>query len=270
MKKRHRVAAAAGVDRQLDRRRFLLGGAAAALVAACSSKASKGGSGPAATTASSPPLTTLSPTPSTTAVAGGPAKFVRSGPASSRAVALTFHGSGDLTLAHALLDAAKRSNAPITVFAVGQWLDQNPSITQAIQAGGHELANHTYTHPALASVSRTTLASEITRCRDVLARESGSGGRWFRPSGVDVPTQAMLDEAGTAGYPVVVGYDIDPLDYQDPGSAAVLARIKERLHPGAIVSLHTGHSGTVDAFQPIVEAVRAAGLQPVLLHNLLP
>jgi peptidoglycan/xylan/chitin deacetylase (PgdA/CDA1 family) len=155
------------------------------------------------------------------------------------------------------------------VFAVGQWLVANPSMATTIRSAGHELANHTYSHPALRSVSRSSLVSEITRCRDVLAEETGTGGRWFRPSGTDVPTQAMLDEAGAAGYPVVVGYDVDPLDYQDPGAALILQRVKAGLHPGAIVSLHTGHPGTVEAFEPVVAAIRAAGLEPVLLRDLL-
>lgn len=253
----------------IDRRRFLLGGASVAVLAACASKGASKSAAPSTTVEPPPPPAPATEAPTTTSAPTGPARFVKSGPAATNAVALTFHGSGDLALAHALLDAATRASAPITVFAVGQWLADNPSITEAIRSGGHELANHTYTHPALASVNRSTLASEITRCRDVLARETGSGGRWFRPSGVETPTPAMLEEAGAAGYPVVVGYDIDPLDYQDPGASAVLSRVKEHLHPGAIVSLHTGHAGTVEAFEPMVAAIRAAGLKPVLVHDLV-
>jgi peptidoglycan/xylan/chitin deacetylase (PgdA/CDA1 family) len=164
---------------------------------------------------------------------------------------------------------AKRTATPITVFAVGQWLDENPSMAGRIGGAGHELANHTYTHPSLGAVDRAGVAREITRCRDVLARLTGSGGRWFRPSGVEVPTELMLAEAGAAGYPTVVGYDVDPRDYEDPGAAAVLTRTTRALHPGAIVSLHTGHAGTVDAFEGMVAGARAVGLEPVVLSRLL-
>lgn len=253
----------------LSRRKVLLGGVAAALLSACNNARKALAGAPASSSTPTPPTT--SPRPATTVapvVPIGPARFIQSGP-KRKAVALTFHGSGDLDLAQRLLDGAKRARAPITVFAVGQWLEANPQMATAIQAAGHELANHTYTHPALKGVSRAALVREITNCRDVLKRETGSAGRWFRPSGTDIPTQAMLDEAGAAGYPVVVGYDIDPFDYQDPGAPAVLQRVKAALHPGAIVSLHTGHTGTVEAFEPVVAAVRAAGLEPVLLRDLL-
>lgn len=197
------------------------------------------------------------------------ARFVPSGPTTSAAVALTFHGSGDVGLLHALLDAAHAADAPITVFAVGSWLDANPDIAHTILAAGHEIANHTYTHPVLPRLDRQGIADEITRCRDALRTHAGEPGRWFRPSGTPTPTATMLDEAARAGYSTIVGYDIDPLDYQDPGADLVLRRVSAALHPGAIISLHTGHAGTVHAFEPMVNAVRARGLRPVRVHELL-
>ncbi|MFN2608746.1 MAG: polysaccharide deacetylase family protein [Acidimicrobiales bacterium] len=255
----------------LSRRRFLLAAGSAAALAACARTGRHTASPPSASAggpAAAGPVPTSTP-PATVPVARGPARFVHSGPTTGGQMALTFHGSGDVGVVTALLDVARRVRAPITVFAVGQWLEANPAMADRLRADGHELANHTYTHPALASVDRAGVASEITRCRDVLARLSGSGGRWFRPSGVDVPTSLMLEEAGSAGYGTVVGYDIDPLDYTDPGAAAVLSRTRAKLHAGAIVSLHTGHQGTVDAFEPVVAAVRAAGLEPVVVSELL-
>jgi peptidoglycan/xylan/chitin deacetylase (PgdA/CDA1 family) len=184
-------------------------------------------------------------------------------------VALTFHGSGDLGLTNALLDQAKSLKAPVTIFAVGTWLAANPSIGQRILGDGNELANHTFTHPDLGSLTGSAVASEIRRCADVLTQVQGNNGRWFRPSGLDRPTPLILQQAGLAGYAVSVGYDVDPLDYEDPGSASVISRVKAGLQPGSIVSLHTGHAGTVQAFEPIVAAVQARGLRPVTVTQLL-
>jgi peptidoglycan/xylan/chitin deacetylase (PgdA/CDA1 family) len=110
---------------------------------------------------------------------------------------------------------------------------------------------------------------EIRRCRAVLERLAGGGGRYFRPSGMTTPTTLVLATAGAAGYPLVVAFDVDPRDYADPGATAVAARVAAGLAPGSIVSLHTGHTGTVSALPHIVTAVRARGLEPVLLHRLL-
>ena len=70
------------------------------------------------------------------------------------------------------------------------------------------------------------------------------------------------------GYPVV-GYDIDPRDYEDPGATAVRDRVDQALHPGAIVSLHTGHRGTVDALDAVLTTIAGRGLAPVTVSTLL-
>ena len=148
-------------------------------------------------------------------------------------------------------------------------MQANPSIARQILAGGHTLGNHTYTHPDLGSLNAAAVADEIQRCATVLDGIEGNNGRWFRPSGIVVPTALILDQAGLAGYPVSVGYDVDPLDYEDPGSSAIVARVTQALRPGSIVSLHTGHAGTVEAFPALVQLIRARNLTPVLIGDLL-
>jgi peptidoglycan/xylan/chitin deacetylase (PgdA/CDA1 family) len=248
-------------------RRAFLGAASAAVLGACS-----------ASRRAAPPAGPAQPNDEVTrepagAVAGtqgtGPATFVAHGPADSDRVAFTFHGSGDPARLHELLAVAARLGVPVTVFAVGSWLDQHPGVAGAILGGGHELANHTYTHPELGRVAAAVVADEIVRCRDALTRHAGAPGAWFRPSGLAVPTPLILEEAGRAGYRTVVGYDIDPLDYQDPPVAAIVDRVTAGLHPGAVVSLHTGHVNTVAAFEPMVAAAHQHRLTPVRVGDLL-
>ena len=240
-------------------RRTFLGVASAAVLGACTTS---GRSAHAAKPASAPVREDGS--------AGRPAAFVAHGPRDSGRVAFTFHGSGELGLLHELLAAAQRAAVPITVFAVGSWLDQHPDVAGTILGAGHELANHTYTHPALGQAKAAVVADEIVRCRDALARHAGSPGTWFRPSGLEVPSALILAEAGRAGYRTVVGYDVDPLDYQDPLPTTIVERVTAGLRAGAVVSLHTGHANTVAAFEPMVAAARRQSLTPVLVRDLLP
>jgi peptidoglycan/xylan/chitin deacetylase (PgdA/CDA1 family) len=202
---------------------------------------------------------------------GSPAAYIPHGPRTSAVVALTFHGSGDPALTDQMLALAASLKAPITVFAVGQWLEQNPGLSGKILAGGHQLANHTYTHPSLGQLGRAAVAREITRCRDVLVAQSQSTGDYFRPSGVaSQPSTLILEEAGQAGYATSVGFDVDPLDYTDPGSSAIVSRVAAGLRPGSIVSLHLGHAGTVAAFDRVVGGIRSRGLAPALVRDVLP
>jgi peptidoglycan/xylan/chitin deacetylase (PgdA/CDA1 family) len=169
-----------------------------------------------------------------------------------------------------MLDMTARLRAPITVFAVGTWLEQHPDLAGRILSAGHELGNHTYTHPSLGRLGTLAVSQEISRCRDVLVSQLGNNGRWFRPSGVESqPSSLILDEAGKAGYPTVVGFDVDPLDYQDPGASAIVSRVSAGVRSGSIVSLHLGHAGTVAAFERIVGVLHSRGLAPVAVRDLL-
>ncbi|MEY2582731.1 MAG: hypothetical protein QOE09_2580, partial [Ilumatobacteraceae bacterium] len=134
---------------------------------------------------------------------------------------------------------------------------------------GHELGNHTKSHKSMLKLSRTAVHDEIVGGGEALVPFIGSIGRWFRPSGTDVPTDLILEEAGSAGYAVSVGYDIDSLDYTEPGANTVIARVKKQLHAGAIVSLHFGHRDTIDAMPTILDLLTIAGLKPVTVSTLL-
>ena len=171
--------------------------------------------------------------------------FVSAGPRDRPQVALTFHVSGDAGLAASLLDLLRVDHVPITAFMVGNWLDANRDLGVRFLDDGHEVANHTYTHPTFPSLDQAAMTSEVVRCRDAITRLTGGGGRFFRPSGTangtDAPAPVVIDVARAAGYQTVVGYDVDPADYQDPGATAVSQRTLASVQPGSIVSLHFGH-----------------------------
>jgi peptidoglycan/xylan/chitin deacetylase (PgdA/CDA1 family) len=260
--------------RYIDRRLFLTGSAIALLAAACGS--SGGASNPlSGATGTTTPPTTLPPatTPPTTARPAGPAEFVSTGPTAAPRVALTFHTDGDLGLVDQLLGVLSSRKVPITAFVVGQWLDANPPYAKRLVDGGHELANHTYTHPSFAALSRSAMADEIARCRDVLTRLTGSGGKYFRPSGTGDGTQrpadAVLAAAGDTGYGIVLGFDVDPLDYDQPGPDVVAQRVLDRVRPGSIVSLHFGYTGTITAMPKILDGLAQRQLTPVTTSQLL-
>ncbi len=208
--------------------------------------------------------------PATTApVPGAPAVEVVHGLRSRAQVALTFHGNGDPALALALLQAAEARSAKITVFAVGNWLQAHPDLGRRILSGGHELANHTFTHPELGSLGEAAVEQEFALARDVIQQVSGSNGRYARPSAMDRSTPLVLAAAGRVGYRTVVAFDVDPADYRDPGAGLVASRTLAAVQRGSIVSLHLGHQGTVEALPDILDGLSSRGLKPVTVHTLL-
>jgi peptidoglycan/xylan/chitin deacetylase (PgdA/CDA1 family) len=267
----------------LSRRRFVLAGVVAAVLGACgrgrgrdatSTPPATDAPGTAIAPAATPAGVPTSPSPGTLPPTSaskplGAARYVPNGDRAGSGVALTFHASGDPTLAQQLLDVVAGAGVPITVFGVGQWMAAHPDLVARIAHDGHELANHTLTHQAMGQLSAERISQEVVGCADVLRNLTGSITAWFRPSGIAVPTATILEQAGRAGYPVSVGYDVDSLDFQDPGAAAVQANVLGHVQPGSIVSLHFGHQGTIAAFGPIVDGLRGHGLRPVTVTQLL-
>lgn len=197
------------------------------------------------------------------------AREIAHGPRSAQRVALTFHGAGSVALATALLREAERLRVKVTVLAVGTWLEQQPAMARRILHGGHDLGNHTLHHYPMRSLGRAQTFREVRGCADVLRRLTGSEGRWFRASGTQYTTALIREAAGRAGYRTCLSYDVDTLDYQDPGAAAVVRNALRGVRPGSILSLHLGHRGTVDALPDLVRGLRAKGLEPVTVDELL-
>ncbi|HEY2043436.1 MAG TPA: polysaccharide deacetylase family protein [Jatrophihabitans sp.] len=190
------------------------------------------------------------------------------GPRTRQEVALTFHGAGDVGIARQLLAVLAAHRASVTVLAVGTWLAANPQMGREIVDAGHELGNHTYTHPGLDGLPAAAARAEIVRCRDLLASLVGSPGAHFRQSQAQHSTPLVRQLAGAAGYRTVLSYDVDSLDYTDPGPASIRSAVATA-QPGSIVSMHFGHAGTVTAMPLILADLAARGLKPVTATQLL-
>ncbi|MEU5266030.1 polysaccharide deacetylase family protein [Amycolatopsis sp. NPDC021455] len=251
----------------LTRRHFFGLAAGASALAACSAPVPA----PAPAVPSSTPAPT-SPPPSTaastSAAPSGPAVEVARATSGRPQIALTFHGAGDPRITRQVLDLVRQHGAHITVLAVGTWLAEHPDPARMVRDGGHELGNHTWSHPALAGYKPEPMLAEIERCRDKLAEVTGTPGAFFRQSQGQHATRQELVEAGKAGYARVLSYDVDSLDWKDPGPAAIRAAVAQA-RAGSVVSMHLGHAGTVAALPGIFTDLSERGLTPVTATELL-
>jgi peptidoglycan/xylan/chitin deacetylase (PgdA/CDA1 family) len=188
---------------------------------------------------------------------------LRRGPRGARGVALTFHGAGPVALAEEVLALLHRASAPVTVFAVGQWLRDHPDLGHAFASAGHDLGNHTWSHQPMLRLDPAQAHREVQRGADAVAAVLGHPGLLFRPSGTPASNATIRAAAHAAGYRRCISYDVDPADYLDPGAAAVRDRTLARVRPGSIVSLHLGHPGTVAALPGILRGLARRRLEPV-------
>ncbi|MFI1257859.1 polysaccharide deacetylase family protein [Streptomyces netropsis] len=255
--------------------RGALAGAAGAAAAGCAGHDGAADRGvaarsPAASTSAGASKKPVAPRPLVLPAlpAGLPAQ-IEHGPRTGNAVALTFHGRGDPKMATDMLAAAERAKARLTVLAVGDWLDAQPRMARRVLDGGHELGNHTMRHLDISTMSAPAAAAEIRECAERLRRLTGGIGRWFRPSRARHATDQVVRLAREAGYPHVLSYDVDSLDFTDPGAEAVRRTVLGAVRPGSVVSLHFGHAGTVAALPAILDGLHRRGLRAVTTTELL-
>ncbi|MFL6140448.1 MAG: polysaccharide deacetylase family protein [Labedaea sp.] len=256
-----------------SRRRFLGLGLGTAALAACSAPPSAqpgrtAGAELPARASASPPASTVPTVLAPGAAAGGPSTELMRGTSGRPELALTFHGAGDLAITRQILATLAQHGARVTVLAVGMWLAAGPDAARMVRDGGHELGNHTWSHPDLASLRPEPMRAEIERCRDKLAELTGSPGAFFRQSQGQHATAEELRQAGRAGYPRVLSYDIDSLDWRDPGPTAI-RRAVAAATAGSVVSMHLGHAGTVAALPGILADLAARGLTAVTASKLV-
>ncbi|MGY4739481.1 polysaccharide deacetylase family protein [Streptomyces sp. ATMOS53] len=265
-----------------DRRSVLWAGAGlvagGAFAAACSPTGSASGAVAAhpaptsATPAPTPPASagpaSARPAPAPRAYPGQPVQIAH-GPRDRPRVALTFHGQGEPSVARALLGEAERQGARVTVLAVGSWLDEHPDLARRILDGGHDLGNHTQRHLDINAMSETDAAAEITGCAERLRRLTGSIGTWFRPSRTARASPLVETLARRAGYPHVLSYDVDSLDFTSPGAPAVARNVLDAVRDGSVVSLHFGYADTVAALPAVLDELDHRGLRAVTTTELI-
>ncbi len=227
---------------------------------------------PAASAATSPsqptPAASGGARPAATLPANLPAE-ISSGPSARQAVALTFHGQGEPAIVESLLREIKAGGARVTVLAVGSWLRERPELARLVLDDGHELGNHTENHLAIATMSPAKAYAEINGCASELKRLTGSIGLWFRPSQTQYSTPTIRTQAAKVGYRTVLSYDLDSLDYTNPGGPAVVRNVLRAVRPGSIVSMHFGYQSTVAAMPALLDGLRRKGLKAVGMSDLI-
>ena len=158
------------------------------------------------------------------------------GPRDRPVLALTFD-DGPSEGTPAILDVLARHGVPATFFQVGANVDRLPEIARAVRDAGHEIGNHSYSHPLFCFRSSGFMENDLRRAQEAIRRHTGANPAWFRaPFGVRWfgigPAQRRLGLGGVMW--TVIGYD------WSLGSEEVVERILGRVSQGAIVCLHDG------------------------------
>ncbi len=205
-----------------------------------------------------------------------PASYViRRGGDSPGKVVLTFDDGPNPEWTPKILDILKDKGVRASFFIIGENGTANPRLVQRILAEGHDLGNHTYTHPNLGETPEGVAGIEINATQRLIEALTGRSTRLFRPPyfGDAEPSTAQeiepMEVAERLGY-LTVGLKVDPDDWQQPSPELILQRVVAQVTDldlekrGQIILLHDGggdRSRTVAALPKIIDALRAQGLE---------
>jgi peptidoglycan/xylan/chitin deacetylase (PgdA/CDA1 family) len=182
--------------------------------------------------------------------------FVNSGPGFGHRIALTYDDGPTPGVTDLILKDLAKRNLHATFFMIGRKAAEYKSLAAEVAAAGHELANHTWSHPRLDRLSDAGVHAELQKCQDILAEISGKAPVWFRPPyGAFRKKQGCIPKSKDLG---VTYWSVDPRDWARPGAARVIHTIDREVFPGAIILLHDLHPQTAQATPDVLDCLRGA------------
>ena len=188
----------------------------------------------------------------------------------SSLVALSFD-DGPAPATMKTLAQLNRLKLHATFFVIGRQIPGNEHELRAIVKHGNEIAVHTWDHPDLTTLTNARIRSELIDTRDAIRKGVGVDPALYRPPYGAVNDRVVRAIASARMVPVL--WDADGDDWVAGISAAAISRhVLAAVRPGSIVLLHDGggpRGQTVKAIPLILKGLRARGLKPVMVSELL-
>src|ERR1700756_1085559 len=183
-------------------------------------------------------------------------------------IAMSFDDGPSATLTLKLLDLLAAHHIKATFFVIGENVMEHPEIVARAAREGHEIGNHSWSHPNLAKMSQENVRSQLQRTDDAIKNATGKRPTLMRPpygSITDREKHWIHDEFG---YQIIL-WDVDPYDWKRPGPAVVRNRILKETRPGSIVLSHDIHPGTIEAIPSTFDELEAKGFKFVTVSELI-
>lgn len=230
-------------------------------------------SAPPSGQASPSPFPSATPLPSAVAVPPQSANAVRKPTYTSCNVtgpflALTFDDGPHPKHTTRLLDLLKERGVKATFYVIGQNVVQYPEIARRIVDEGHEIGNHSYTHPALTRIGAARVGEEISKSNDAIEQATGVRPATMRPpyGAINAALTQRLNEEFNL---TVILWSVDPQDWKIRKASHVSNHILQNARPGSIVLSHDIHPSTIDAMPGVLDGLVAKGFRFVTVSELI-
>lgn len=182
---------------------------------------------------------------------------------SRKAVALTFDDGPNPNTTPVALELLKKYNAKATFFMVGKAVAGNEEIIKQVVAEGHQIGNHSWSHPLLTKISLEQAKSQINDTTEALKKASGQDVHIMRPpyGGINATIQAAVDQS-------FILWDVDTLDWKYRNTASIMKEVR-KARPGSIILMHDIHQTSIDALPTVLQYLTEQSFELVTIDELM-
>ncbi len=183
-------------------------------------------------------------------------------------IAISFDAAWGNDDTETLISILKEYNVPATFFVVGAWVDKYPESVKQLSDAGHQIHNHSNTHPHMPQLSANQMADELNSCNEKIAAVTGVTPTLFRCPYGDY-NNATIDAVKNANMHCVQ-WSVDSLDWKENATADSIAkRVISKVQNGSIVLFHNDADHTPEALPTILKTLKEQGYEFVFISDLI-
>jgi peptidoglycan-N-acetylglucosamine deacetylase len=165
-----------------------------------------------------------------------------------------------------MVSVLKKNGVHSTFFLEGNWVKKNPDLAKMLYDEGHELGNHSFSHPDMKSLSRARIQEQLQKTNEVIKQTVGVTPKAFAP-----PSGSYRDEvvkiANEMGM-ITILWSVDTVDWKKPDPTEMMNRVLRKVHPGAMILMHPTEP-TAEGLELLIEGLKAKGYEIGTVSQLL-
>ncbi len=184
-----------------------------------------------------------------------------------KVVSISFDAAWGNEQTQTLLDILAQKGVKSTFFLVGFWAEKYPESVKAISQAGHDVGNHSDTHPHLPKLEKDKVMAQIEDCNKKIEAAGAPRPILFRPPYGDYNNCVV--ESTNELKMHCIQWDVDSLDWKDPTPDDMVKRIKSKIKPGSIILMHNGAKNTPEALPRIIDTIKEEGYEIVPISQII-
>lgn len=187
-----------------------------------------------------------------------------------KVIYLTFDCGYENGYTNQILDVLKRQEVPACFFVTKTYVRDNPELTKRMKEEGHQVGNHTITHPSMPEKSYEEIIEEVNGCAEYMEEVTGySMDPYLRPP-MGEYSERTLALTNDLGFKTIF-WSMAYMDYDinnQPGADYVVNHFEKYHHSGAIVLMHNVSSSNAEALETVIENLKGEGYRFASLNEL--